>query len=384
MHLPPLYPITDARLETPLSVQIQRLGAAGFPLVQFRGKPLDARTQWAELKLALQTAQAQGGWPAFCLNDRADLAVLAAAEGLPLWGLHLGQGDLPPTQARALQGLETLHLGTSTHGPEAWAAVDPACDHAGVGPFRATPTKGDHAAPIGLEGLTRGCLALRNAGLAPVAIGGLTMADVPGCFAAGAEALAMVGTVAQAAHPASLLWEAQAARWQARPEVVPGQGVVLIGGSGAGKSSLARALGARLGLPCLDADHEVEVAAGQGIPQVFRQQGEAGFRLLEAQAVARCLTSPAVVALGAGAWETEATRERVKASGFKVLWLAEVPEQAWARVGGDAGRPLAGECEGFMSRWAQRSALWWQAPMVLPLGRSARGLAAALAGARAR
>jgi shikimate kinase len=277
-----------------------------------------------------------------------------------------------------------LHLGTSTHGPQEWDQVDPACDHAGIGPFRATATKRDHAEPVGLEGLGQGCEALLRAGLAPVAIGGLRLADAPDCFACGAESLAMVGEVARATDPGELLWQAQVARWEARPPVARGQGVVLIGGSGAGKSSLGRALGTRLGMAFLDADQRVETVSGRGIPELFSEIGEAGFRTLEAEAVAASLESPAVVALGAGAWETQITRERVKASGFQVLWLAEVPERAWARVGGDAHRPLAGDREIFMKRWATRAPRWWQAPMVLPLGRSAQALAEALAGAAGR
>ena len=378
MYLPPLFPITDARLGLSLSGQIRQLGAAGFPLVQFRSKSLDAGSLLAELLTALRQSAALGGWPAVCVNDRPDLAVLAALEGLPPWGLHLGQEDLPPSQARQLPGLEKLYLGTSTHAPAEWGSLDPACGYAGIGPFRATASKADHAAPVGLEGLRLGCDALRAQGIAPVAIGGLTLADGPACFAAGAESLAMVGEVAGSAAPGELLWRAQLDRWQVRPPVARGQGVVLIGGSGSGKSSLARALAVSLGLPLRDCDTEVERAAGKGIPEIFAQAGEAGFRALEAAAVAGCLASPAVVPLGAGAWEDPATRERVGKSGFARLWLAESPENAWARVGGDRGRPLALSREVFMDRWARRSALWWQAPMVLPLGRSPRTLAEAM------
>ena len=78
IHLPPLYPITDTRRPEPLEDQIQRLGAAGFPLVQFRGKPLDAGAQWRALRTALAAARDRGGWPAICVNDRADLALLAS------------------------------------------------------------------------------------------------------------------------------------------------------------------------------------------------------------------------------------------------------------------------------------------------------------------
>ena len=378
MHLPPLFPITDTRLESSLSAQIRTLGALGFPLVQFRAKELAPQAQLTELRIALREAEAQGGWPAVCINDRADLAVLAVAEGLQPWGLHLGQGDLPPGQARQLPGLEQLILGTSTHAPEEWAAPDPACQYAGVGPFRATASKADHAEPVGLDGLRGGCLALRARGLAPVAIGGLTLADGPACFAAGAESLAMVGEIARSQDPRQALWQAQVDRWRARPPLARGQGLVLIGGSGSGKSSLARALASSLNLPLRDCDTQVEVAAGKSIHEIFQESGEAAFRALEVEAVRACLASPAVVPLGAGAWEAPATRERVLESGFALLWLAEVPENAWTRVGGDRARPLALSRELFLNRWARRSALWWQAPMVLPLGRSVRALAEAL------
>jgi shikimate kinase len=379
MPLPPLYPITDGRGPESLAGQIRRLGAAGFPLVQFRGKPLAAGAQWLQLREALAAARAQGSWPAICVNDRADLAVLAALDGLPPWGLHLGQDDLPPSEAARLPGLAGLHLGTSTHRPGEWQRLDPACDHAGIGPFRATATKGDHAEPVGLAGLASGCRALGQAGIAPVAIGGLTLADGPDCFRAGAEALAMVGAVAASEAPGELLWTAQLQRWQARPPIRPGQGLVLVGGSGAGKTTLGRVLAARLGLPFLDSDHEIQTQAGQTIPAIFAQDGEPGFRAREAAWIAGALAAPAVLALGAGAWEDPDTRARVRAAGFQVLWLAEVPERAWSRVQGDRLRPLAQDRENFMNRWAQRSRHWWEAALLLPLGRSPEVLAEAVA-----
>jgi len=379
IQLPPIYPITDARRDEPLADQVRRLGEAGFPLVQFRGKPLDPARQWTELARALDQAAARGGWPAICLNDRTDLAVLAALErpGQGLWGLHLGQGDLPAGTARGLPGLERLHLGASTHRPEEWEAVQ-GCDHAGVGPFRSTATKEGHQRPLGLAGLRAGCLALRARGIAPVAIGGLTRLDVRDCFEAGAESLAMVGEVSRAADPGEMLWQAQGERWRARPPVARGQGVVLVGGSGAGKSTLARQLARLLELPLRDADQEVEAGTGQTIAQLFARRGEAGFRALEAQAVRAAVGIPGVVALGAGAWEDPDTRAAVRAAGCAVLWLAEVPERAWARVGGDPLRPLATTREQFLARWAVRTAAWSEAPMVLPLGRSPGQLARAL------
>jgi shikimate kinase len=292
--------------------------------------------------------------------------------------VHLGQGDLPAGEARKLPGLGEVHLGASTHEAAEWAAPDPACDHAGVGPYRATATRPGHAEPIGLDGLRAGCAALRGRGLAPVAIGGLTLADARACFEAGAEALAMTGAVAAAADPAELLWQAQLERWRVRPPVAPRQGIVLLGGSGAGKSTLGSSLARCTGLPAMDVDQLVEAGSGMTIPDLFRQRGEAGFRALEAATVRECLRRPSVVALGAGAWQDPATREAVRASGFAPLWVADVPGRAWARVGGDPHRPLATTRAQFMARWASRVPAWSEAPMVLPLDRHPRLLAEAL------
>ena len=377
LNLPPLYPVTDARLDLPLSAQIRRLGQAGFPLVQFRGKPLDARAQWHELEKALLEARANGGWPAICVNDRADLAVLAAWKGLAPWGLHLGQEDLPYRAARGLPGLGRVHLGASTHRPEQWLALDPACDHAGVGPLRATATKTGHARPLGLDALAAGCRALRSAGVAPVAIGGLTLEDARGAFLAGAEALAMVGAVARSRAPGDLLWQAQVERWRIRRPFAPGQGIVLLGGSGAGKPALARHLGRRLGLPDRNPARLVAERRGEAVPAILAVRGEAGFRALEAQAARACLQAPGVVALGSGAWEDPDTRAAVRAAGFAVLWLAEVPRRAWALAG--PGRPAGVAYERFLALWAGRSQAWWEGAPVLPLGRPPRDLAAALA-----
>src|SRR6202795_4846191 len=92
--------------------------------------------------------------------------------------------------------------------------------------------------------------------------------------------------------------------------------VVLVGMMGAGKSTIGRRLSARLRLPFLDADTEIEAAAGMSIPDIFETHGEPHFRDGEARVIARLLDSgPAVLATGGGAFMREETRNRFRAKG---------------------------------------------------------------------
>lgn len=98
--------------------------------------------------------------------------------------------------------------------------------------------------------------------------------------------------------------------------------VVLIGMMGVGKSSIGRRLAARLGIPFVDADTEIEHAAGMSISDIFARHGEAYFRSGEARVIARLLESgPQVLATGGGAFMNEATRAAIKKKGVSI-WLA--------------------------------------------------------------
>jgi shikimate kinase len=116
--------------------------------------------------------------------------------------------------------------------------------------------------------------------------------------------------------------------------------IVLVGMMGAGKSTVGRRLAARLGLPFLDADSEIEAAAGMSIPDIFEAHGELDFRDGEARVIARLLESgPAVLATGGGAFMREETRNRVSAKALSI-WLKADADIIMRRVRRRADRPL--------------------------------------------
>src|ERR1700722_18029855 len=97
--------------------------------------------------------------------------------------------------------------------------------------------------------------------------------------------------------------------------------IVLVGMMGVGKSSIGRRLGARLGVPFVDADAEIEKAAGTTIADIFARHGEAAFRSGEDRVIARLLDGgPQVLATGGGAVMSADTRAAIKAKGVSI-WL---------------------------------------------------------------
>lgn len=116
--------------------------------------------------------------------------------------------------------------------------------------------------------------------------------------------------------------------------------IVLVGMMGAGKSTIGRRLSARLRLPFLDADTEIEAAAGMSIPDIFEIHGEPHFRDGEARVIARLLDSgPAVLATGGGAFLREETRNRIRDKAVSI-WLKADADIIMRRVKRRADRPL--------------------------------------------
>jgi len=116
--------------------------------------------------------------------------------------------------------------------------------------------------------------------------------------------------------------------------------IVLVGMMGSGKSSIGRRLAARLAIPFVDADSEIEAAAGMTIPEIFETHGEPYFRAGEARVIARLLEQgPQVLATGGGAFMNKDTRALVGAKGISV-WLQADFDVLLKRIKRRGDRPL--------------------------------------------
>lgn len=117
--------------------------------------------------------------------------------------------------------------------------------------------------------------------------------------------------------------------------------IVLVGMMGSGKSSVGKRLAARLGMPFVDADTEIETAAGMTIPEIFAQRGETEFRNGERRVISRILITraPVVLATGGGAFMNAETRARIADLGISI-WLKAEPEVLMRRVRKRSNRPL--------------------------------------------
>lgn len=119
-----------------------------------------------------------------------------------------------------------------------------------------------------------------------------------------------------------------------------GHPIVLVGLMGAGKTTVGRRLAEKLGLVFVDADHEIEIAAGLTIPEIFAKHGEAYFRDGERKVIARLLENGAqVLATGGGAYMNADTRNAIRAHGISI-WLRADFDLLMRRVRRRSNRPL--------------------------------------------
>lgn len=140
--------------------------------------------------------------------------------------------------------------------------------------------------------------------------------------------------------------------------------IVLVGLMGAGKTTVGKRMAQRLALPFIDADAEIEAAAGMTIPEIFAAHGEDYFRDGERRVILRLLANgPSVLATGGGAYMNAETRAAIARRGI-ALWLRADLDVLMARVRRKANRPLLrnADPEGVMRRlMAERYPVYAQA-----------------------
>lgn len=120
----------------------------------------------------------------------------------------------------------------------------------------------------------------------------------------------------------------------------PAPNLVLIGPMGAGKTSIGKQLAARLGLLFVDADQRLEQITGATVPMIFEHEGEAGFRLREAQLIAELMQGRnQLIATGGGAILSADNRRHLHRHGYVVYLKASVAQQI-QRLAHDSSRPL--------------------------------------------
>lgn len=169
---PDLYCITDSRLSS-LSheEQVREMLAGGARLIQFRDKSLGD----GAFRLAAEKCLALCRWAngLLIVNDRIDIAASIGAHGV-----HIGQGDIPPAQARLRLGEDAI-IGLSTHTREQFErALSEPVDYIAIGPVFGTTTKENPDPPPGMDLIRDAALRLSDDHRPLVLIGGITRANV--------------------------------------------------------------------------------------------------------------------------------------------------------------------------------------------------------------
>jgi thiamine-phosphate pyrophosphorylase len=190
--LPRVYVILDAALLNIPEVECARkLADAGVRLIQYRNKNASARELFEKSREIAALFNPTG--VRFIVNDRADVASLAGADGV-----HLGQDDLGAERARAVMSNGKL-VGVSTHSAEQIrTALETSADYIAVGPIFTTGSKMNPDPVVGLE-LVRKARAMTDRPI--VAIGGITLERAQEVMEAGADSVAVISDILRAENP---------------------------------------------------------------------------------------------------------------------------------------------------------------------------------------
>ena len=192
--------IVDADVAARLGWTMTDLAAAylsgGATLLQLRAKK--ASSGWLLDITTTIVALAHQANATVIVNDRADIARLSGADGV-----HVGQEDLTPSQARRVVGVDAI-VGLSTHTPaQLDAALREAVDYVAIGPIFGTATKATGYGSLGLEPVRRAAERASACGRPLVAIGGITLETAPDVLRAGASAVAVITDLVAGGDPAA-------------------------------------------------------------------------------------------------------------------------------------------------------------------------------------
>ncbi|NOG74077.1 thiamine phosphate synthase [Roseicella sp. DB1501] len=191
---PTLCLVTDPHLVGQRSVENVALAAVrgGATMVQLRDKAASTRAL-LEVAVRLKAALAPLGVP-LLVNDRVDVALAARADGV-----HLGQSDMPASEARRLLGPDAV-IGVSVVTEADAASIDRgAVDYVGLGPVFQTDTKVDAPVPVSPE--TRAVLVRALAPLPVMAIGGVTAENLAPAIRDGAAGVAVISAICSTPDP---------------------------------------------------------------------------------------------------------------------------------------------------------------------------------------
>lgn len=119
--------------------------------------------------------------------------------------------------------------------------------------------------------------------------------------------------------------------------------MILIGFMGSGKSTVARALGERLSLDVLELDDEINRLSGRTIPEIFAEEGEAGFRKYEHQVLSDACKTDGIISTGGGIVTYDESYKIIKNTERKVVFLNAEFESLYDRISNDETRPLASQ-----------------------------------------
>lgn len=154
----------------------------------------------------------------------------------------------------------------------------------------------------------------------------------------------------------------------------PVRAVILVGFMGAGKTSVGRALGRRLGWRFQDLDDRVQAREGRTVEDIFRESGETGFRRAEHAALRELLAEtevgpPMVMALGGGAFVEANNTSLLEAAATPTVYLDAPPDELWRRCGADSlVRPLRREESAFRQLYETRRPKYLQARLRIETG----------------